>query len=84
VPPDAGLKAAFFADAGSVWNTRSVSSAPALSQSMIANAQTIRSSFGAGLVWDSMLGPIRLDYAYPTSKAATDITQRLNFRAGGF
>jgi outer membrane protein assembly factor BamA len=31
-----------------------------------------------------MLGPIRLDYAYPTSKAPTDITQRLNFRAVGF
>ena len=84
IPSDAGLKAAFFADAGSLWRTGSAASSPALSQSLIANPQTIRSSFGAGLVWDSILGPIRVDYAYPTTKAATDITQRLRFSAGGF
>ena len=72
------------ADAGSLWRTGSAASSPALSQSLIANPQTIRSSFGAGLVWDSILGPIRVDYAYPTTKAATDITQRLRFSAGGF
>jgi len=84
IPPDAGFKLAAFADAGSLWRTGSVSSSPALSQSLISNPQTIRSSFGAGLVWDSILGPIRVDYAYPTTKAATDITQRLRFSAGGF
>lgn len=84
IPSDAGLKAAFFADAGSLWRTGSAGSSPALSQSLISNGQTIRSSFGAGLVWDSILGPIRVDYAYPTTKAATDITQRLRFSAGGF
>jgi outer membrane protein insertion porin family len=84
IPSDAGLKAAFFADAGSLWRTGSAGSSPALSQSLVSNPQTIRSSFGAGLVWDSILGPIRIDYAYPTTKAATDITQRLRFSAGGF
>ena len=84
VPSDAGLKAVVFADAGSLWNTRSAASAPALSQSLVANSTAIRSSFGAGLVWDSILGPIRIDYAYPTSKAASDVTQRLHFSAGGF
>jgi outer membrane protein insertion porin family len=84
VPPDAGLKAAFFADAGSLWNTRSASAAPALSQSLIANSRAIRSSVGAGLVWDSLLGPIRIDYAYPTTQGAYDVTQRLHFSAGGF
>lgn len=84
VPPDAGLKAAFFADAGSLWRTGSSTSSMALSQSLISNPQTIRASFGAGLVWDSPLGPIRVDYAYPISQASTDITQRLHFSAGGF
>jgi outer membrane protein insertion porin family len=83
IPPDAGLKASFFADAGSLWST-SGSSAMSLSQSLISNPQTIRSSLGAGLVWDSLLGPIRIDYAYPTSQASTDITQRFRFSAGGF
>ena len=44
----------------------------------------IRSSFGAGLIWGSPFGPIRLDYAYPVSKASYDVTQRLSFSAGGF
>jgi outer membrane protein insertion porin family len=84
VPPDAGLKAAFFADAGSLWSTSSSTSSMALSQSLISNPQTMRASFGAGLVWDSPLGPIRVDYAYPISQASTDITQRFRFSAGGF
>jgi outer membrane protein insertion porin family len=55
-----------------------------LSGSLVSNPQTIRSSFGAGLVWNSILGPIRVDYAYPTTQASTDITQRFRFSAGGF
>ena len=55
-----------------------------LSQSLISNSRTIRSSVGAGLVWDSILGPIRVDYAYPTTQAANDVTQRFRFSAGGF
>jgi outer membrane protein insertion porin family len=39
---------------------------------------------GAGLIWDSPFGPMRVDYAYPTSKAAFDVTQRLRFSAWGF
>jgi outer membrane protein insertion porin family len=84
VPPDAGLKAAAFADAGSLWRTSSAGATPGLSGSMIANSRTIRSSMGVGLVWDSILGPIRVDYAYPTTQAPSDITQRFRFSAGGF
>ena len=85
VPPDAGLKAAVFADAGSLWGTRLSSSVVALSQSLqVGNSRAVRSSFGAGLVWDSMFGPLRVDYAYPISKTSYDVTQRLRFSAGGF
>lgn len=85
MPPEVALKVAVFADAGSLWNIGSSKSLGSLSQSLqVGNSQTIRSSFGAGLVWDSMFGPIRLDYAYPTSKASHDVTQRLRFGAGAF
>jgi hypothetical protein len=30
------------------------------------------------------VGPLRVDYAYPTSKASTDVTQRLHFGVGAF
>jgi outer membrane protein insertion porin family len=84
IPPDAGLKGAVFADAGSLFRTSSAASSMSLSGSLVSNPQTIRSSLGAGLVWNSILGPIRVDYAYPTTQAATDITQRFRFSAGGF
>jgi outer membrane protein assembly factor BamA len=31
-----------------------------------------------------MFGPIRVDYAYPISKASYDVTQRLHFGFGAF
>jgi outer membrane protein insertion porin family len=84
LPQSFGLKAAVFADAGSLWRTSAAGSSPALSASLIGNAQTLRSSAGAGLVWDSILGPLRVDYAYPISKASYDVTQRVHFGYGLF
>jgi outer membrane protein insertion porin family len=85
LPPELGLKASVFTDAGSLWSTGGSSAIPGLSQSLqIAGSPTLRSSVGVGLVWDSMFGPLRLDYAYPLSKAPYDVTQRLNFTAGKF
>jgi outer membrane protein insertion porin family len=78
------LKAAVFADAGSLWSTGASSYSPALSSSLVGNSSVIRSSIGAGLVWDSILGPIRMDYAYPLSKASYDVTERLHFGYGMF
>jgi outer membrane protein insertion porin family len=87
IPSDAGLKVAAFSDVGSLWATSAstATSLAALSPSQqIANSQAIRSSVGAGLIWDSMFGPIRVDYAYPLTKQPYDVTQRLQFTAGGF
>jgi outer membrane protein insertion porin family len=87
VPQDVGLKMAVFSDTGSLWATSasSATSIAALSPSQqIANSRAIRSSIGAGLSWDSMFGPIRVDYAYPIAKQSYDVTQRFQFSAGGF
>jgi outer membrane protein insertion porin family len=84
IPPDAGLKVATFADAGSLWRTSAAGATPGLSQSLVGNSRSIRSSLGVGLVWDSILGPIRVDYAYPTTRTSYDVTQRFRFSAGGF
>ncbi|HUC52343.1 MAG TPA: outer membrane protein assembly factor BamA [Xanthobacteraceae bacterium] len=87
IPPDAGLKVAAFSDVGSLWATSasSATTIAAMSPSQqIANSRAIRSSVGAGLIWDSMFGPIRVDYAYPLTKQPYDVTQRLQFTAGGF
>jgi outer membrane protein insertion porin family len=87
VPADAKLKAALFTDVGSLWanNASSVSSLASLSPSQqIANSRALRASVGASLVWDSMFGPIRVNYAYPIAKQPFDVTQRFSFSAGGF
>ena len=88
VSPDAQLKVALFSDTGSLWATNS-SSATSFASSLtpaqqIANSRAMRSSLGAGLIWDSMFGPIRVDYAYPIAKQPYDVTQRFQFHAGGF
>jgi outer membrane protein insertion porin family len=87
VPPDAQLKVALFSDAGSLWATPAsgISALSSLSPAQqIANSQAIRASVGASLIWGSPFGPIRVDYAYPVAKQSYDVTQRLNFTAGGF
>jgi outer membrane protein insertion porin family len=88
VPPDAQLKLALFSDAGSLWATNA-STVPGLARSLspaqqIANSQALRASVGASLIWDSMFGPIRVDYAYPVAKQSYDVTQRFQFHAGAF
>jgi outer membrane protein insertion porin family len=85
IPASSGLKLGFFTDMGSVWGFHGTGSTPALSQSLqVADGSAVRSSFGAGLIWDSPFGPIRADYAIPVSKTSYDITQRFNFSAGRF
>jgi outer membrane protein insertion porin family len=88
VSPDARLKVALFSDTGSLWatNASSVSSLASTTTpaQQIANSRAIRSSLGASLIWDSMFGPIRVDYAYPIAKEPYDVTQRFQFHAGGF
>ena len=88
VPPDAGLKVALFSDTGSLWATNA-SSATSFASSLtpsqqIANSRALRSSVGASLIWDSPFGAMRVDYAYPIAKQPYDVTQRLQFTAGGF
>jgi len=87
VSPDAQLKVALFSDTGSLWATDAsgVSKLASLSPSQqIANSRAVRSSFGASLIWDSPFGALRVDYAYPIAKQPYDVTQRLQFTAGGF
>jgi outer membrane protein insertion porin family len=84
VPADAQLKAALFSDVGSLW-ANGASSVSNLSPSQqIANSHAIRASVGGSLIWDSMFGPIRVDYAFPFAKQPYDVTQRLNFTAGAW
>jgi outer membrane protein insertion porin family len=85
LPTGSALRVGVFADAGSLWGYRGATSFPNMSQSFNPSDQRkIRSSVGASMVWDSPFGPLRVDYAIPTSKASTDVTRRWSFGAGLF
>ena len=76
VPEDIGLRGAVFADAGSLWST---SSAAAALPGVAGNTPALRASVGVGLAWDSPLGNLRVDYAFPVLKESYDKTQALSF-----
>ncbi|MEZ0303680.1 MAG: outer membrane protein assembly factor BamA [Hyphomicrobiaceae bacterium] len=76
VPEDIGLRGAVFADAGSLWST---SSTAAALPGVAGNTPALRASVGVGLAWDSPLGNLRVDYAFPVLKESYDKTQALSF-----
>jgi outer membrane protein insertion porin family len=85
LPSEFGLKLAVFADAGSVWGYGGPVYFPSFGQSIqLADSTFVRSSVGAGLVWDSPLGPLRVDYGFPLTKTSYDVLQPLHFGYGGF
>lgn len=81
VPKDVGIRAALFADAGSVWNYKGPTAVPGESMTF-SDTNAVRSSVGAGLVWDSPFGPLRFDYAIPLTKQSYDIVQEFRFGGG--
>jgi outer membrane protein insertion porin family len=81
VPQDFGLRGAVFADAGSLWGVnKTAASLPGLA----GNAFAPRASVGVGLAWDSPLGALRADYAYPIVKQPYDKTQAFSFGLSPF
>jgi outer membrane protein insertion porin family len=77
LPKEIGIKLATFADAGSLWDYQGPTSWDATGEQLavgLNDPSMIRSSVGIGLIWDSPLGPLRFDVAYPLSKyCATNI-----------
>ncbi len=78
VPEELGMGGAVFADAGSLFgatdHAKNVVAA-------LADDTTIRTSVGASILWNSPLGPLRFDYAFPLTKENYDKEQRFRFGA---
>jgi outer membrane protein insertion porin family len=88
LPKDVGIKIATYIDAGSLWDYKGPTDwlppvPGATGETMqVADSAAIRSSIGVGLLWDSPLGPIRFDFAYPITKQSYDRTQVFRFSGG--
>ena len=74
LPKEICIKLAAFADAGALWDYQgpTVGSIPGQKTQTLDlgldDSGQIRSSVGAGLLWDSPLGPLRFDIAYPITR----------------
>lgn len=81
VPDDIGLKAAIFADAGSLFGS---SASVSKTAGVVGTTASLRASAGVGLIWDSPIGPLRADYAFPLVKQPFDKTQPWSFGIASF
>jgi outer membrane protein insertion porin family len=95
LPKDFGMRGAVFVDSGSVWDYRAETTSPATGEinglvngiacqcgMQYIDEPSIRASVGVSLIWDSPLGPIRFDFAYPFLKTWYDRTQFFSFGGG--
>jgi len=88
VPDDIGISGAVFADAGSLFGAgEGAKTAPAgcafgnSDLVCLADESTIRSSVGASLLWNSPVGPLRVDFAKALTKEKFDEEQFFRFGA---
>ncbi len=83
LPKEVGIKFAAFADAGSLWNYKGPTTWSVTGETLqVADSSAVRSSVGVGFIWDSPLGPLRFDFAYPITKQSYDRTQIFRFSGG--
>jgi outer membrane protein insertion porin family len=76
VTKDAGIRWTVFSDFGSVWKTDFPSGVTE------PNDQTMRSSVGVGLLWNTAIGPLSFYWAKPINEAKHDITKTFQFSIG--
>ncbi len=81
VPDHIGLKGAIFTDAGSLFG---VNKTAAGLPGVAGGSATMRASVGAGLIWDSPLGALGVNYAVPVAKQPFDKVQPLSFGLVGY
>lgn len=75
LPEEIGLSGAAFTDVGSLWNTPE-------SGVNVFDASNPRVTVGAGVLWSSPFGPIRVDLGYALQKEQQDRDQVLRFGFG--
>jgi outer membrane protein insertion porin family len=66
--------------------TNSATSTPPFTQGncmQVVDQKAIRASVGAGILWQSPIGPVRFDYSFPLAKGKYDRTQAFRFSGGG-
>lgn len=81
IPKDLGFKGALFADAGTLYESDAKGKIISGTPVQVLDSNSIRSSVGVSLLWDSPLGPLRADFAHVLSKERYDDEQFFRFGA---
>jgi outer membrane protein insertion porin family len=71
LPKSFGMRGAVFVDAATLYGNALTTA--------VGTGMLWRASVGASLIWASPFGPLRVDYAVPVMRAATDRVQNFNF-----
>lgn len=83
LPKDAGVRGAVYADAGSLWNYKGPTTFAQTGEVLnVSDSNIVRTSVGAGIIWDSPFGPLRFDYSFPLTKDPNDRVQQFRFGGG--
>jgi outer membrane protein insertion porin family len=94
IPETWGLEGAVFTDVGTVFGTNEQSIAASVGNCVgnaavpyngpctVSDSSALRAAIGAGLVWQSPFGPLRIDAAYPILKEDFDQTEKFRFSIG--
>ena len=89
LPESFGLSGSVFSDFGTAFGTdakslnlNSGSCRGSGGNCPVYNSKKLRASVGAGITWTSPFGPLRVDVAYPLSKAKFDETELIRFGVG--
>ena len=88
LPQDWGIEGAVFSDFGTVFNAPEKSIAagdegcPGVTVCTVFDEAQLRAAVGAGVIWQSPFGPLRLDVAWPLVKADFDRTELVRFSVG--
>jgi outer membrane protein insertion porin family len=77
LPDEYGITGGLFYDVGSVWGLSDSTQNKATS-SIVSEGFDARHVVGFSLLWDSAIGPLRLNFSEPLKKAKWDKTQNFN------
>nr|WP_083499812.1 outer membrane protein assembly factor BamA [Tropicibacter naphthalenivorans] len=77
LPEEYGIRGGVFYDIGSVWGLSDTSGVAAGNQ-IVSEAFEDRQTIGVSILWDSVLGPLRMDFTEPLKKKPYDETQSFN------
>jgi outer membrane protein insertion porin family len=90
IPEEWGLEGAVFSDFGTVFGTDEDDVAAGVDSCSnldgidcdVFDSTNIRAAVGAGVIWQSPFGPLRLEAAYPLLKEDFDETEKFRFSIG--